>query len=52
MEWIYSIPEPLGTIIASIIAVAIFLLMFGSPIFIFILGTYAILNSESNKDKD
>ena len=52
MEWIYSIPEPFGTIVASIIAVAIFLLMFGTPIFIFIFGTCAILNSESNKDEE
>ena len=52
MEWIYNIPEPFRTIIATIIAVVGFLLMFGSPILILALGTCAILDSDSNEDKE
>ena len=52
MEWIYNIAEPFRTIIATIIAVVGFLLMFGSPILILTIGTCSILNSDSNKDEE
>ena len=51
MEWIYNVPEPFRTIVATLIAVIGFLLMFGSPLLILTLGTCAILDSDSNKDK-
>jgi len=49
--WIYNVPEPIRTIVATLIAVIGFLLMFGSPLLILTLGTCAILDSDSNKDK-